>query len=107
MASKSKEKGNRFERDIIKYHRERTKFKAKKVPLSGAAQGFKGDVKIQIGDKEYTGECKKRKSGEGFKVMEEWLSGNDFLFLGRNNRMPFVAMTWETYEELLGKINDN
>ena len=76
---------------------------AEKVPLSGSLGGkYSGDL-IVAGKK---AEVKARKGGEGFKVLERWLANNEYLFLHRTRRPPFVAMEWETFLELLisGKV---
>ena len=39
----SRNKGNREERAIVNLHKQHG-FEAKRVPLSGAAEGFKGDI---------------------------------------------------------------
>lgn len=70
----------------------------KRIPLSGAQPGWEGDLLIAGTMK---GEVKARRGGSGFKVMEQWLSGNDVLFLKRDRNAPFVAMTFSSYIRLL------
>lgn len=60
MASRSKQKGNRAEyllRDTLR----RQGYEADRVPLSGASQGFKGDLRVSKEGVEYTIEVKSRK----------------------------------------------
>ena len=70
MGKFSRDKGAREERAIVNFHKERG-VDAKRVPLSGAAAGFKHDV--MIGG--LTAEAKLRKTG--FKQIYDWLSGDD------------------------------
>ncbi len=43
---KSKQKGSRVERDIVKLLNQIEDVEAKKVPLSGAVKGYEGDIEI-------------------------------------------------------------
>jgi hypothetical protein len=98
MANPSKRKGDRFERDVVSRHLA-AGIEAVKVPLSGAVEGFKGDV--IVGRDGYRGECKARRNGAGFSTIEGWLDGNDLLFLKRDRQDPFVVMSWPTYIKLM------
>ena len=93
----SRDKGARREREFV--HRlNEAGIPAERVPLSGAAGGqFGGDIRIEGG---FVAECKARKDGAGFKTLEGWLEGNDFLFLQRDRSDPFVCMTWEMFTRL-------
>lgn len=94
----SRDKGARREREFV--HRlQDAGIPAERVPLSGAAGGqFSGDIRFA---NRYLAECKARKDGSGFKTIEGWLTGNDFLFLQRDRADPFVAMTWERFTQLI------
>lgn len=70
----SRDKGNREERAIVNLHKQHG-FEAKRVPLSGAADGFKGDVIVHG----LVGESKLRASA--FAKVYQWLGDNDFLTL--------------------------
>jgi hypothetical protein len=103
---------------------------AERVPLSGAAGGsYCGDVIIRTnlknksvpgcGKKDMpardavknanpakhpnaiTGEIKARKNAAGFKVVRDWLHGNDLLFLVEDRKEPIVAMPWQMYVRFL------
>lgn len=111
MGKPSRDKGLRVERELVNKLKE-SGVEAKRVPLSGAAEGFKGD--IQIG--QFIAEVKARKDGAGFKVLEAWLGDNDFLFLKKNNMDPMVVLTWPMFialmqswskEELFQTLLDN
>ena len=96
MGKPSRDKGLRVERDLVNKLKE-SGVDAKRVPLSGAAEGFKGD--IQIGD--LIAEVKARKDGAGFKTLEYWLGPNDVLFLKKNNKEPMVILTWDLFVEMI------
>ena len=91
-----KNKGSRVEREIVHLHRDMG-IDAKRVPLSGAAEGFKGDV--IIGD--MVSEVKSRKGGQGFATISRWLGDNDLLFVKEDRKEPLVVMPWKTYEKLI------
>lgn len=97
MGKASRDKGARYEREIVNAHRA-IGIDAERIPLSGAVKGsFSGDVRIAG----YTAECKSR--ANGFKQIYDWLEhdGADVLFL-RADRKPSVAvLTWDTWESLL------
>ena len=96
MGKPSRDKGLRVERELVNKLKE-SGVDAKRVPLSGAAEGFKGD--IQIGD--LIAEVKARKDGAGFKTLEYWLGDNDVLFLKKNNTDPMVILTWDLFVEMI------
>ena len=80
----SRDKGNREERAIVNLHKQHG-FEAKRVPLSGAAEGFKGDIILHG----LVGEAKLRATG--FRTIYQWLGDNDFLTLrGDNERRLYV-----------------
>lgn len=96
----NKRKGSRVERQIVHLHRD-AGYTAKRVPLSGAAEGFKGDVLVDLPDGILQAEIKARKRGSGFTTIDGWLGDNDILFLKRDQRRPAVYMNWATYERFL------
>ena len=99
MGKSQRDKGNRFEREIVHKHRD-AGIDAERVPLSGSAGGtFTGDVLIAGGT--LKAECKARKDGAGFKVLNNWLEGNDLLFVKADREQPRVYMRWELYEDLI------
>lgn len=100
MGKSQRDKGNRTERTVADMHKA-LGVDAQRVPLSGAVDGFKGDVRIHHNGRELRAEVKARGSGQGFVTLERWLSGNDLLFLKRDRQEPLVVLTWETYAALL------
>ena len=98
MASRSKNKGTRVERELATAHK-RQGIPCIRVPLSGGGS-ISGDLLIGP-HQEYRAEVKARKTGAGFAVLEGWLKGNDLLILKKDFSEPFVAMTWQMYIELM------
>lgn len=102
MSSKSKNKGTRIENLIVDKHND-AGIAAERVPLSGSIGGkYSGDIVLGgIDAPVFRGEVKARKAGNGFSTIERWLEGNDLIFLKRDYKQPFVAMTWEIYAKLM------
>lgn len=105
MPNPSKAKGDRFERSIVQMLQE-VGVKAQRVPLSGAAGGeFSGDISLTLPNHIHLqAECKSRKGGSGFKVLEGWLKGNDLLFLHRDRQQSMVVMTEQSFLVLVQGI---
>ena len=99
MASRSKIKGSRVEREIVKLFTDRG-YEAKKVPLSGACAEYKGDIDWKFKDRDIKIECKARKDGTGFKVLDNWMGDNDILVLKKDRTPPNVYMSLETFFEI-------
>lgn len=100
--ARHRRKGSRVEREIVAKHIE-IGVPAKRVPLSGAQDGYPGDVEVTLRDGPITGEVKARKSGAGFVTIEKWLGENGVLFLRRDNADPIVVVPWSTWARLLRK----
>jgi hypothetical protein len=78
------------------------------VPLSGAAQyrGGNHDVDVYWLGRDWPPlacECKARKNGSGFAVLEKWLGAHDALLLRRNHADPLILLPWRTWAALLNK----
>jgi Holliday junction resolvase len=102
----SRDKGGRVERELVQKLRDAGFPDTFRVPLSGAAEGFKGDINIKICNRKIdsetlVAEVKARKDGTGFKQLEDWKGDHDYLFLKRNNSDPMVAMDWDEFVRLL------
>lgn len=93
-----------MEREIVNAHRA-LGLKSERVPLSGAAryQGNGADIDVHVPWRNgpLVGECKARKDGEGFAIIERWLNENDFLVLKRNNAAPLYVVPERIWNELL------
>jgi hypothetical protein len=80
MGKMQRDKGLRVEREIVNYLKDEHVLDAKRVPLSGAVDGFKGDIVI---NDVWKCEVKARKS---FKVLNDWMDDNDVLFLKQDGQ---------------------
>lgn len=83
MSAYQRNKGANEERAVVNFWREQGLDRAEcvRVPLSGATEFAKADVRIAG----LAGECKVR--GDGFKNLYAWLGDNDFLTV-RADRKP-------------------
>lgn len=97
---KHREKGARFERAVVEAMNA-FGMDAKRVPLSGAATGFKGDVVFSINGESKRAECKSRK--DGFKVIRSWLGDNDILAIKDDRTEPLIVMRLSDYCILAGR----
>lgn len=95
-----RKKGNRVERYLVALHKA-IGIPCWRVPLSGSVRGFEGDLRIGEGATALRGEVKARSKGQGFRLLEKWLSGNDVLFIKRDRAAPLVVLEWEAYAALL------
>ena len=94
--NRSRDKGYRGESAIVKIF-QRAGFKAKRVPLSGAVEGFPGDIQVECLD--LPCEVKNRESNP--KRFWEWLEGNGALFLKRNHYPWLVVMELDPFLKLI------
>jgi len=99
VGAKSRRKGYRLEAEIVQRCREIGLDDARRVPLSGAAPGWAGDVEVAG----LRCEVKGRASGDGFKTLERWLGTNDALFLRRDRADPLVLLPWSTWARIMGR----
>lgn len=79
-----RQKGDRLERAVVKLFQD-AGLEAKRVPLSGSAKGYPGDVCVKIADHELTLECKSRKD---FATLYGWLENRDALILKADRKEP-------------------
>jgi hypothetical protein len=99
VGAKSRSKGGRIEREIVNRCKGIGLDDARRVPLSGAVAGYKGDVEVAG----LRCEVKGRARGQGFTVLERWLGDFDVLFLRRDRADPLVLLPWATWERLMRK----
>lgn len=100
MPNRNKEKGSRFEREIVDKARLR-ELEANRVPLSGSASGFKGDVHIKKGRETWVIEAKKRASG--FKFLYQHLEGADVLVVAEDRNRALAVLDLEDFLDLLAR----
>ncbi len=101
----SRRKGADFERYIVRYFNTRG-FPALRVPLSGAAIGYKGDVEFSTltRNNSLKAECKHHKRGNGFKTLYNWLDGDsDFVIAKITHRRPIVVVPLDLFMEILNR----
>ena len=95
MPNRSREKGDRFERECVNRLRA-AGVAAERVPLSGAAGGSFGSDLVVAGRRI---ECKTRK--RAWLDLFGWLPGNHALFIKADRTDTLVVMSLETYADLL------
>lgn len=102
----SRGKGGAEERAIVRFFCAIAGWTAKRVPLSGGAEGFPGDVyAYDPAGRKYRIESKRRASGDGFKTLRRWLGDNDFLWLREDRAEGMVVMSAQTFRDLIaGKV---
>ncbi len=93
-----KRKGTRAEREILKLLKE-AGLEAKRVPLSGSAPGYPGDLVAHLpGLGEVVVEVKARRRFG----LEGWLEGRGLLVLRPDRRPPLAVMRLEDLLKALG-----
>ena len=103
MGKASRDKGGRFERELVNTAKAHG-LDAYRVPLSGSAAGFKNDVIIKQGRTTWEIEAKKRASG--FKFIYDNKEGADVLVIGIDRAKPLAVLDYEDFCDLLkGKLN--
>ena len=103
MGKASRDKGGRFERELVNTARAHS-LDAYRVPLSGAADGFKNDVIIKKGRETWEIEAKKR--ANGFKFLYDNIDGADVLVVGADRRKPLAVLDYEDFCDLLAGVHD-
>lgn len=98
---KSRDKGARSERALVNLLREHG-LDAVRVPLSGACDGFKGDVLVRgrfWGDDGFDKQdfdpplkIESKVRANGFKQIYNWLDGNDALAIKADNKEWLVVV---------------
>lgn len=97
MGKLARNKGYRGEHQLVVILKE-AGLDATRVPLSGAADGFKDDIHLE-GEH---GEVKLR--GDGFKNLYKWLEGVRFLFTKADRKGYLVTMRLEDFIPIIQEI---
>jgi Holliday junction resolvase len=97
----SRDKGNRAERTIVKFLKDRG-FNAERVPLSGAAGGsYLGDLTVSIANLSRVVEVKARATG--FRELYRWLVDRDMLIVMADRSEPLVVLPLGLAADIFGK----
>jgi hypothetical protein len=94
MGKRSRDKGIREERVIRKIFND-AGIKCRRVPLSGACEGFKGDLIAEYGGDTVQIESKVR--ANGFRQVYGWLEGNDLLVIKADRKEHLVVLPLKAY----------
>ncbi len=87
---RSRDKGNRFERALVKILQE-AGHGAERVPLSGSAGGsYLGDLTVPVIGRDLCVEAKSR--ADGFRELYGWLEDRDALVVKADRREPLVIV---------------
>src|SRR5436305_14152961 len=87
---RSRDKGNRAERALVRFLQERG-FAAQRIPLSGSAGGrFSGDVSLPLLGIDRVVEVKCR--ANGFRALYAWLNGAALVIVRADRREPLVIL---------------
>jgi Holliday junction resolvase len=107
MANRSKEKGDRFERQVVERFNQIPGVEARRTGLpiqASRPQETPGDVVAVIPSfpEGIRVECKSRSDNEGWKQLVKWLEGVDVLALKLEGSMlPLMVVPWDLFEELI------
>ena len=100
-----RQKGDRLERlavDILRSYG----LDAKRVPLSGAMRGYKGDIVIPISGHLWRLECKAR--GTGFNLIYKALGeGNQACIIKADRTDPVICMPLRVFAAQMAKVDGN
>ena len=105
MSSKSKIKGSRVERKIVKLF-EDLGIKARRQPMSGALQDFPYDVKVDLLGGMHC-EVKARKGGKGFATIKRWKGNADLLIMVEDFSEPGVYIDWSLWKRIAKILKEN
>ncbi len=95
-------KGDRLEREIVK-RLEAAGIPAKRVPLSGSARGYPGDVLATMAGRDHVLECKSRRD---FATLYTWLEHRDGLILKADRKEALMVLRLADFLKVLGGLSD-
>lgn len=104
MPNRSKQKGDRYERQIVNDLRE-SGFEAERTLERGARSDGTPtwDIDLKALGSSYRGECKSY-GANSFKTDYKWLEGVDFVFKKANNKSTIVMMDYDLFKELISGL---
>ena len=102
MGKASRDKGARFEREVVHILQDYGRA-GERVPLSGAAGGsFSGDVTAPVLGDDWLIECKAR--ARDFTRLYQWLDGADALVIKADRKRPLVVLDLRRALKILSAI---
>ncbi len=104
MPNRAKQKGDRAERLIVDVLRSYG-LDAYRIPLSGAATGFKSDVEVRLKDGNLKLESKVR--ARGFTRLYKWLEFNDALIVKGDRCDPLIVLDLKRFARLIAGNSHN
>ncbi len=90
-------KGDRVERAVLA-ELKGAGLAVKRVPLSGSAAGYPGDLSVQLGGRE---RCVEVKARADFKTLHSWLENRDALILKADRKAPLVVLKLQDLLDIL------
>lgn len=102
MGSSSRRKGTRFEREVAEFFEKFLGVEAYRIPLSGAARGFRGDVVVPGVFGGWPIECKF--GNRVPKTPYVWLGDNAALIMRRKREPALIVMRLADWADLLRKV---
>jgi Holliday junction resolvase len=99
MPTRSQRKGKRIEYLVRNHFRKLGR--CERVPCSGNARAFKGDLIFIYKGDTYKVEVKSR--SDGFKNFYKWLEKVDILVVKADQKPPLVILPFDTFHKLLSK----
>lgn len=91
-------KGKAFEQAVVNAFKE-AGFDARRTRLSGHGQERPSDFRVIIGQRYYSGECKRRK--DGWKELYNWTYFADMAVIRADKRHALVVLPLETLLEMV------
>lgn len=104
MGKSQRDKGARFEREIVNKAKEHS-IEAYRVPLSGSAVGFKDDIELRFGRETWRIEAKKR--GNGFKQIYDWKGEADILVIGADHKPAMAVLDLDDFFNLITEAKND
>lgn len=100
MGKQQRRKGMRVEREIVA-ELIAAGLPAKKMPLSGQLDGWKGDVAVHAA---WPMICESKARADGFKELHEWLLDVDAVILTANRRPKLIVMRLADWGEMIATL---
>jgi hypothetical protein len=100
-----RQKAGREERMLVAYAQSHGFAATRRVPLSGSAPGFPGDISFPLLNRERVVESKVRR--DGFRELYKWIEQRDLLVLRSDRRPALVVMRLSDAMEIAKAAENN